>query len=135
MVDIRADENGRWKDVAAIMDRCQRHGIRIAARTEPAAALMNRLQKKCFLASAGIHLLLALILIIGPGFISSKSKPDDLPILDFVPVKTVDELVAPGGGNPHVKTPPVLPLPRPPQPQPAAPPPQPQARPEKVRGT
>lgn len=98
---------------------------------------MNRLQKKCFLASAGIHLLLALILIIGPGFVSSKSKPDDLPILDFVPVKTVDELVAPGGGNPHVKLPPVQPLPLPPQPQPqpqaAAPAPQPQPRSEKVR--
>ena len=36
VVDIRADENGRWKDVAAIMDCCQRHGIKIAARTEPA---------------------------------------------------------------------------------------------------
>ena len=35
VVDIRADENGRWRDVAAVMDCCQRHGIKIAARTEP----------------------------------------------------------------------------------------------------
>jgi biopolymer transport protein ExbD len=35
IVDIRADEQGRWKDVAAVMDCCQRHGIKIAARTEP----------------------------------------------------------------------------------------------------
>ena len=35
VVDIRADGQGRWKDVAAIMDCCQRHGIKIAARTEP----------------------------------------------------------------------------------------------------
>ncbi|HTL18175.1 MAG TPA: biopolymer transporter ExbD [Patescibacteria group bacterium] len=35
VVDIRADEQGRWKDVAAVMDCCQRHGIKIAARTEP----------------------------------------------------------------------------------------------------
>jgi biopolymer transport protein ExbD len=35
VVDIRADGNGRWRDVAAIMDCCQRHGIKIAARTEP----------------------------------------------------------------------------------------------------
>jgi biopolymer transport protein ExbD len=35
VVDIRADEQGRWKDVAAVMDLCQRHGIKIAARTAP----------------------------------------------------------------------------------------------------
>ena len=35
VVDIRADEMGRWKDVAAVMDCCQRNGIKIAARTEP----------------------------------------------------------------------------------------------------
>src|SRR5499427_528458 len=27
VVYIRADEMGHWKDVAAVMDRCQRHGI------------------------------------------------------------------------------------------------------------
>jgi biopolymer transport protein ExbD len=36
VVYIRGDEMGRWKDVAAVMDRCQRNGItRISARTEP----------------------------------------------------------------------------------------------------
>jgi len=35
VVDVRADENGRWKDVAAVMDCCQRHGIKVAFRTEP----------------------------------------------------------------------------------------------------
>ena len=35
VVDIRADEMGHWKDVAAIMDCCQRHQIKIAMRTEP----------------------------------------------------------------------------------------------------
>ncbi len=36
VVYLRADENCRWKDVEAVMDRCQRHGItRISARTEP----------------------------------------------------------------------------------------------------
>jgi biopolymer transport protein ExbD len=35
VVDIRADETGKWKDVAAVMDCCQRHGIKISARTEP----------------------------------------------------------------------------------------------------
>ena len=35
VVDLRADKDGRWKDVAAILDCCQRHGIKIAARTQP----------------------------------------------------------------------------------------------------
>jgi colicin import membrane protein len=96
---------------------------------------MNRLQKKCFVASAGIHLLLGLILFIGPGFISSRSKPnDDLPILNFVPVKTVDELVAPGGGNPKAQPPAAATQPAP-QPQVAPPPSQTQQQPqsEKIR--
>jgi biopolymer transport protein ExbD len=36
IVYIRADEMGRWKDVAAVMDRCQKNGItRLSCRTEP----------------------------------------------------------------------------------------------------
>jgi TonB family protein len=94
---------------------------------------MNRLQKKCFVGSAGVHLLLALILFVGPGFLSSPSKPDNLQVLDFVPAKTVDELVAPGGGDPKAKPPPAAPV-QPPQPQPqAAPPPEPQPTPQKIR--
>ncbi len=82
---------------------------------------MNRFQKKCFVASAGFHLLLALILLVGPAFLSSPGKSDDLAVLDFVPVKTVDALVS-GGGNPKAQPPAPAPTPQPP-PQPAAPPP------------
>src|SRR3954447_3996021 len=28
VIYIRADENSRWKDVEAVMDRCQKHGIK-----------------------------------------------------------------------------------------------------------
>lgn len=35
IVDLRADKAGRWEDVAAILDCCQRHGIKVAARTQP----------------------------------------------------------------------------------------------------
>lgn len=35
VVYLRADGMGRWKDVAAMMDWCQRNGIRMSARTEP----------------------------------------------------------------------------------------------------
>jgi len=79
---------------------------------------MDRLQKKCFVASAGLHLLLGLILVVGPAFVASQSKPDNMPVLDFVPLKTVDSLMS-GGGNPNAKPPPA-PLERP-QPLPPAP--------------
>jgi len=94
---------------------------------------MNRLQKKCFIASAGIHLLLALILFIGPG-LSTRSKTEDYAILNFVPLKTVDELVAPGGGNPKAKAPATAQIQQPPPQAPATPPqPAPQPEPAKVR--
>ncbi len=68
---------------------------------------MNRLQKKCFIASTGLHLLLASILLIGPAFLSSSSKSIDVPLIDFIPGKTVDEMVF-GGGNPNAKPPAAL---------------------------
>jgi len=96
---------------------------------------MNRLQRKCFIASAGVHVLLALILFIGPVFLPSpNSKADDFAILNFVPVKTVDEVVAPGGGNPNAKPVATAPAPQPkPQPAPTPAPPTPQPEPVKVR--
>jgi protein TonB len=79
---------------------------------------MNRLQKKCFIVSAGLHLLLAVILVVGPAFLSSKDKTADMRILDFVPSRLVDAAVS-GGGNPNAKPPPrAIPAPQPaPQPQ------------------
>jgi biopolymer transport protein ExbD len=35
VVYIRADEMGRWKDVAAVMNFCQTKGIKMSARMEP----------------------------------------------------------------------------------------------------
>jgi len=75
---------------------------------------MNRIQKKCFIASTGFHLLLVVILLVGPAFLSSNNKADNRPLIDFVPLKTIDEALA-GGGNPNA---------RPPEPQPPAPQPQ-----------
>jgi len=87
---------------------------------------MDRTQKKCVIASTGVHLLLAFILLVGPAFLSAKSQSDNLPVLDFIPIKTVDALIS-GGGNPNAKPPPSAPepqpQPQPPTPQPAAPPP------------
>jgi len=93
---------------------------------------MDRLQKKCFFASTGLHLLLLLILLVGPAFVGSKSKPDTTPVLDFVALKTVDDLLS-GGGNPKANPPPApfeKPQPAPPAPviKPAPPPPTPEVR-------
>jgi len=97
---------------------------------------MSRLAKKCFIVSAGMHLLLLTILFVGPAFLSSRSKPDDSTVLDFVPAKTIDAAFA-GGGNPNAKPPPPEPLPLPPQPQvaPLIPQPQPEivTKPEPVK--
>jgi protein TonB len=88
---------------------------------------MNRLQKKCFIASLGVHVLLGLILLIGPAFLSSKANQDEMQVLDFVPAKTVDALVS-GGGTPDAKPLPVQPSPQP-KPVVQAPPPAPEPQP------
>jgi TonB family protein len=84
---------------------------------------MNRLQKKCFIASAGLHLLLVLILLIGPAFLSSSSKTEDVQTIDFIPLITTDANMS-GGGNPKGGSPPAQPqkAPQPPAPAPPEPP-------------
>lgn len=92
---------------------------------------MNRTQKKCLLASAAMHLLLIALLVFGPAFRTSERVEESRPLIDFVPLKTVDEALA-GGGNPQA--PPAQPAPPPPAPatqppasrtQPAPAPPEP----------
>lgn len=97
---------------------------------------MNRLQRKCLIASAGLHLLLLVIIVVGPAFVFSRNTADEMPVLDFVPAFTVDSAVS-RGGNPNVRTPPptfVPPAPAPPaampEPKPAAP--EPKSAPRKT---
>ena len=68
---------------------------------------MNRLQKKCIIVSGGIHLLLAVMLIFGPGFLSGHSPDNSPPVLTFVAIQTTDDNVS-GGGDNTVKGPPAL---------------------------
>lgn len=75
---------------------------------------MNRLHKKCFIASAGTHLLLMLILFVGPAFFSPKSKLEEIKPLNFIPENLILAAVS-GGGNPNAATRP------PPPPEPAQP--------------
>jgi TonB family protein len=71
---------------------------------------MNRTQKKCLVATAGSHLLLLVILVVGPAFLSSHDSVEDLPVIEFVPMITTDKPFS-GGGNPNAN-------PQPPTPQP-----------------
>ena len=84
---------------------------------------MNRLQKKCAIATAGIHLLLLTILIVGPAFYNPKPKADDTQILNFIPANLIDADMTSGVRNatpPPVQPPPTPqvqpPLPTPPKP-------------------
>jgi TonB family protein len=102
---------------------------------------MNRLQKKCLIATASGHLLLLLILLVGPGFFTSKSKPDDTELLDVIPSTLVDAAFSSGVKDaqapplnpiPAVQPPtPQPPTPQPPQPKPVVQPPEPKPEPEK----
>jgi colicin import membrane protein len=87
---------------------------------------MNRLEKKCLIASTGTHLLLALILFVGPGFLNPGKPSETLPVIDFVPSRLVDAAVT-GGGNPNARPPQAAPV-QPPQQTPAPPAPKPEPR-------
>jgi TonB family protein len=98
---------------------------------------MNRLQKKCFIVSAGLHLLLVIILFLGSAFLGSREKPVTLQYIDIIPIKIIEAPFV-GGGNPNAKPPPPTPQLQaptivPPAPQP--PPPEKSSPPETVKET
>ena len=66
---------------------------------------MNRLQKKCVIATAGVHLLLVVILFVGPAFFYSKPKADDLQVLDVIPANLIDAPFNSGVANAHRRRP------------------------------
>lgn len=80
---------------------------------------MNRLQKKCVLATTGFHLLLLVILFVGPAFFWSREKPDTTPVLDMIPANLVDSATT---GMQNAQPPPPAPaVVTPPQPTPQPP--------------
>jgi TonB family protein len=80
---------------------------------------MNRLQKKCLIATAGFHLLLLVILFVGPAFFNSKPKVDDSQVLDVIPANLID--AAFNSGVKGAQPPPPTPIVTPPQPTPTPP--------------
>jgi len=86
---------------------------------------MNRLQKKCLIATAGFHLLLVLTIVFGSAFFTSHQKPDETQVLDVIPSILIDAKLSSGvkAAQPPAPTPIVQPPA--PQPQPTPPPPTP----------
>ncbi len=61
---------------------------------------MSWLEKKCLFTSAGTHLFLLLLLVLGSAFFVSD-RPHSLPSVRVVPSRLVDEALSGGGGNPN----------------------------------
>ncbi len=101
---------------------------------------MNRLQKKCVVASASLHGLLLVTLIFGTAFLSRDKKMIDIgPVIDIVNAIPTDRMVN-TGGDPNGNPKPPAPAPAPPiqqTPPPAAKvepePPKPQPKPPEVK--
>ncbi len=92
---------------------------------------MNPLQKKCIIATAGCHLLLVVILFLGPGFFRQSPPPDNLPVLKVLPANAVDAAMSSGSvaaqaapPTPVPPTPTVVPPPTPTPPSPEPPKPE-----------
>ena len=93
---------------------------------------MNRLQKKCIIASIGFHLSLLIILFVSAAFLARDTGPAFKPI-DFIPDKVIEGALA-GGGDPKANPPPPTPTVQQP-PAPVTPPVQPQVRVEPPKDT
>jgi TonB family protein len=94
---------------------------------------MNRLQKKCVIGTAGVHLLLGVILAVGPAFFYSKPKADDSKVLDAIPPNLIDAALNSGVANATPPPPAPVTPPQPPPPAPVVTPPAP--APQKVEKT
>lgn len=94
---------------------------------------MNRLQKKCFIFSVSLHVLLLVVFLFGSAFFVSEEKPDNTRILHMISGKLVDDALS-SGGNPNVQPvtqPPPAPAP-PPVVESKPPEPKPKPAPEKA---
>jgi len=62
---------------------------------------MDRLQKKCFVASCGMHVLLLLVVLFGAAFFAPE-KPKPVETLTMIPSRLIDGDQSGGGGNPNI---------------------------------
>jgi TonB family protein len=84
--------------------------------------MIARRDKKCFLGATLLHAGLVIVLLVGPGFLSSK--PPAMPLLDYIPDELVDAALN-RGGTPGAAARPTPPPPAPEPPKAEVPPPAP----------
>ena len=58
---------------------------------------MDRLAKKCVLASGLLHGTLVLVLLVGPAFLRSNETVETKQVIDFIPFKTLQQDITGGG--------------------------------------
>lgn len=63
---------------------------------------LDRLQKKCLVGSTLFHGFLLLLLLFGSAFFVAREKPMNLPRINVVPSRLIDDALAGGGGNPNL---------------------------------
>src|SRR5687767_7588023 len=63
---------------------------------------MDRLGKKCFVASCGMHVMLVLIVLFGAAFFTPAKKAPPVDNLTMIPSKLIDDALSGGGGNPKI---------------------------------
>src|SRR5687767_15007991 len=62
---------------------------------------MDRLQKKCFIAASGMHVVLILVVLFGAAFFTPE-KPKPVETLTMIPAVLLDGVAPGGGGNPNI---------------------------------
>lgn len=62
---------------------------------------MNRMEKKCLIASGVMHGSLLLLVVFGSAFFTVKNEPP-VRMLNVIPSRLIDEALAGGGGNPKL---------------------------------
>jgi colicin import membrane protein len=92
---------------------------------------MTRFEKKCFVGSAALHALLAIVFLFGSAFFSSKKRTPSLHVITLAAIPT-DKMISTGGSPKGAQNPaPAAALPPPPVEPPKIDPPKPEpAKPE-----
>lgn len=63
---------------------------------------MDRLGKKCFVASCGMHAVLVLVVLFGAAFFTPEKKAPPVDNLTMIPSRLIDDALSGGGGNPKI---------------------------------
>src|SRR6058998_2461302 len=63
---------------------------------------MDRLQKKCLVASCGMHGMLLLVIVFGAAFFTPEKKNPPVASMTMVPSRLIDGALSGGGGNPKI---------------------------------